>query len=327
MNDRTRRVQVGLVVAFAALGEAEEAAVETAWRCAAEMVSAWQPAFAAYGLDPIPAHGNGADLIVYLGESSRFEAVAGAAARNVPIMLVKSTVETLLQRPAGMARRYRMSTGVDGIAEALASVAPTAPTVDWRTLPWPESVKDLLKLDPDEGRYVTNSIAGFRTAAERRGIRWMEALPADDAPFSVFLTMHDPTAALLADAALQRWPGCAILAADGMVAMQAPDGEPWPTRLMRVRHWSPAVDSASNRRYREALGGGELPDFDSPGMLFGTLNYLDGVFAAGADAGRLEEFGMHEGPLGPMRMTPSGRPEPERLIVFQGPEMSVVSID
>jgi hypothetical protein len=317
------RVWVGLVVTFAAITKAEEHAVKIAWDCAARGATAWMPAFATFGLEPLAADARGADLIVYLGESSRFQSVLGDATQNVPVVLVKSTIEELLDRPVGAAMRYRMCTGVNGIAQALAAVAPRVPTVDWQTLPWPAAAAHLM-LDEAERRYVTRSMNAFREAAQARGIPWVDHLKGDQ-PFSVFLTMHDPLAARLADAALKTWPECTVLAADGMSAMHAPDGASWSERLVRVRHWSPHSRSASNRLFR-ATAGEPLPDLDSPGMVFGTLCFLDGVFAAGAAPGRLEDAGQQTGPLGPMRMTASGHPEPERIIVFQGSKMRVVTI-
>ncbi len=320
-----RRVRIGLSVVFAGLTPTDKRAVRGAWNCAVRTATAWRPAFATFGLDPLPEDAHGADLIVYLGESSRFEAVAGQASRNTPVVLVKSTVEELLDRPAGAAMRYRMCTGVEGIAQALATVAPRAPTVNWQNLPWPSSVHHLTKLEPGEERYVATSVDAFRRAAEARGLCWIESLPDREQPFSVFLTMHDPAAAHLAEAALNQWPHCTVLAADGMSATTTPEGKPWPARLARVRHWSPRSRSASNRAFRAALGK-PLPDLDSPGMVFGTLYFLNRAFAAGATPECLAEAGTHPGPLGRLRMTASGHPEPERIIVFQGSQLTVVNI-
>jgi hypothetical protein len=61
-------------------------------------------------------------------------------------------------------------------------------------------------------------------------------------------------------------------------------------------------------------------------MLFGAMRFLEGAFAAGALPTELHLAGTFPGPLGPMRMTPSGRPEPERLVVFRGGDMKVVTI-
>jgi hypothetical protein len=124
----TRRTRIGVAVTFAALGDVERQAVEEALRCAVSSAGNWELVFANYGLTPIAGAMPGVDLLVYLGESSRFESVAGALAQRVPVVFIKSTVESLLDRPAGSAMRYRMSTGVLGIAQALAQAAPLAPT-------------------------------------------------------------------------------------------------------------------------------------------------------------------------------------------------------
>lgn len=319
--------RVGLAVVFASLGEPERQAVELAWQTACRKARNWQPAFIQYGIEPLKASPDDVDILVYLGESSRFDTVAGELTKRVPVVLVKSTVEELMNVPAGSARRYRMSTGVDGIGGALAHVAPAAPSVDWASLPWPDDVRPLLHLDEAEGRYVQKSIEAFRHTAARRGIPWQSGLPADGQPFSVFLTMHDPAAAKLAETALELWPQCTVLTADGMVSTSAPSGRPWPERMLRVRHWSPAAESMANRIFHEALDGADLPDFDSPGMTFGTLVFLDYALGAGALPAALEQAGDQPGPLGAMRMLSTGKCRPERLIVFRGAERMVVEID
>jgi hypothetical protein len=303
----------------------ERQAVEEALRCACQAAANWELAFVNYGLTPIPADKPDVDLLVYLGESSRFESVAGGLAQRVPVVFIKSTVENLLDRPMGSAPRYRMSTGVLGIAQALAQAAPLAPTVDWTSLPWPDELSRLVHLDPGEQGYVDISLGTFRAAAEQRGIHWVRGLPADGHAFSVFLTMHDPAAALLAHYALSHWPQCTVIAADGMSSTTAPDGSSWPERLIRVRHWTALSRSASNQRYR-ALLGQALPDIDSPGMLFGTLFFLDALLGKGANPALLETAGTALGPLGLLRMTASGHPDPERVILFSGRKWSVSKI-
>lgn len=318
--------RVGLAVVFAALNEAEHAAVDLAWSAAGQLARHWQPAFIQYGIQPLKAEPEDVDLLVYLGESSRFDRVAGELASRVPVVLIKSTVEELMEYPAGSAMRYRMSTGVNGIASGLAQAAPLAPSVDWTTLPWPDPLKVHLHLDEAEERYVQKSLHAFQVAVKKRGISWVTGLPAGNIPFSVFLTMHDPAAATLAQAALQLWPQATVLAADGMVSTCAPDGTPWPERLIRVRHWSADAHSESNRVFTQCLHGSALPDFDSPGMTFGALFFLEQAFNAGADPSRLDLAGEHPGPLGPMRFNEHGKSVPERLIVFRGDQHSVLTI-
>ncbi|MDZ7295569.1 MAG: hypothetical protein ONB14_09140 [candidate division KSB1 bacterium] len=320
------RVRVGLVVAFANISEGERHAAEVAWECAVACAGHWKPAFVAYGLDSVTERAREADIVVYLGESSRFERVAGEASRHVPVVFVKSTVERLLERPEGYAPRYRMCTGVNGIARALASMAPPGPSVEWTTLPWPEDVVRWTHLDQAEASYVQASVDAFREAAEARGIPWSAGLPPQGEPFSVFLTMHDPGAAILANTALRLWSHCTVLAADGMVSTSAPDGTPWPPRVLRVRHWVASVESESNRAFRQQMRSDPIPDYDSAGMLFGTLYFLDHAFAAGASPCSLEEAGEQPGPLGTLRMTPSGKPDPERVIVLAGEEAHVVEV-
>jgi len=321
------RVQVGLVVAFASLTHDEQRAVQRVYHCTATTATCWESAFEAFGLKPIAGDRRGADILIYLGESSRFEEVAGKGTRRIPVIFVKSTVEKLLDHAPGVAPRYRMCAGVKAIAHALASAAPLAPTVDWKTLSWPESAASLTRLDEAEHAFVDTSIRAFRRAASDRGIRWITALPPGRQVFSVLLMMHDPAAAMLADIALRRWPQCTVLAGDGMVATRAPDGARWPSRLIRVRHWSPRIHSTSNRLFREAMGDEPLPDFDSSGMLFGTMCFLDSALAGGAVPARLEVAGAHPGPLGPMCMTPSGRPQPQRLVVVRGQRVRVLTIE
>lgn len=318
--------RVGLAVVFAALGKEEEAAVRAIWEAAGRLEKSWQPAFAIYGIDPLPVDPGEVDILVYLGESSRFERVAGKLSAQVPVVFVKSTVEELMDWPAGSARRYRMSTGVDGIARALAQAAPPVPSVAWTALPWPEALHPHLHLDEAEARYVGKSLDAFRRAVEERGQAWLDHLPADGQPFSVFLTMHDPAAAHLAEAALTLWPQATVLTADGMVSVTSPSGDPWPERLVRVRHWSPQVPSQSNQILRQALDCAALPDFDSPGMTFGTLVFLDHAFQAGADPAHLDDAGVQPGPDGLMRMTASGKSDPERLILFKGDRMEVAEV-
>ncbi len=319
-----RRFKIGVAVTFAVLSQVERQAVEDSLRCACAVAENWDLAFVNYGLNPIQADAR-ADLLVYLGESSRFDSVAGQLAQNVPVVFVKSTVEDLLARPPASAMRYRMSTGVLGIAQALAGAAPLLPSVDWTSLPWPEDLQQRLHLDPAEQGYVNISIDTFRQAAAMRGIEWQQGLPSDDQAFSVFLTMHDPAAACLADYALRAWPQCTVIAADGMSSTTAPDGSAWPDRLIRVRHWTALSRSETNLIYRSALGA-PLPDIDSPGMLFGTLHLLDALLGAGASPDALENGGRKPGPLGPMRMTSSGHPDPERVIIFRGSKWSVFKI-
>lgn len=320
------RIQLGLVVAFANLGEGEWQAAKVAWECALGCAQHWRPAFASFGLNSIANLARAADALVYLGESSRFQRVAGEASRHVPVVFVKSTVEGLLDRPKGYAPRYRMCTGVNGIARALAAMAPPGPSVHWTTLPWPEDVAHWTHLDDAEASYVRASVDAFQEAAEARGIPWVSGLPPQGQPFSVFLTMHDPGAAILADTALRLWSRCTVLAADGMVSTSAPDGTPWPPRILRVRHWVGSVDSESNRAFRDQMCGEPAPDFDSAGMLFGTLYFLDRAFGTGAPPTALEAAGTQAGPLGPMQMTPSGRPAPERVIVLAGGQAHVVEV-
>jgi hypothetical protein len=312
-------------VTFAALGDVERQAVEEALRCAVSSAGNWELVFANYGLTPIAGAMPGVDLLVYLGESSRFESVAGALAQRVPVVFIKSTVESLLDRPAGSAMRYRMSTGVLGIAQALAQAAPLAPTVDWTSLPWPAELAGLVHLDPGEQGYVDISLGTFRQAAARRGITWTSGLPVNGKAFSVFLTMHDPAAARLADYALRTWAQCTVIAADGMSSTAAPDGRPWPERLVRMRHWTAFSRSASNERFRDLLGQ-PLPDIDSPGMLFGTLFFLDTLLGTGADPACLEAAGRALGPLGLLRLTATGQPDPERVILLRGRKWSVSKI-
>lgn len=318
--------RVGLVVAFANLSEGERHAAEVAWDCAAASARHWRPAFAAFGLASVAEHAWAADVLVYLGESSRFQAVAAEASRHVPVVFVKSTVESLLERPRGYAPRYRMCTGVDGIARALASVSPPVPSVDWTTLPWPEPVLRWTHLDNAEAGYVKASLNAFRKAVEARGLPWLTTPPPGGQPFSVFLTMHDPGAAILADTALRLWPQCTVLAADGMVSTCAPDGSPWPARLLRVRHWVGSVESESNQAFRQQMRGNPIPDFDSAGMLFGTLYFLDHAFGAGAFASALEAAGNQPGPLGRTKMRASGRPQPERIVILSGERAEIVEI-
>lgn len=317
-----RKARIGLVVAFAALSPQEDAAVHLTWAAAHAAARHWEPAGLWSGLEPLPAAAESADLLVYLGESSRFSQVAGTAAAQVPVVLVKSTVEALLERPFGAAPRYRMCTGVDGIAQALAKVAPEVPSVDWQGVPWTQPVH----LDDAEAGYVANSAAAFKKAMLGRGLPWLEGIPAGGAPFSVFLTMHDPSAANLAAFALHKWQQCTVLAADGMVATSMPNGEPWPDRLLRVRHWTMQVPSDANQAFTGALNGQTAPDFDSAGMVFGTMNYLDAVCGSGGSLARLEDAGRWAGPLGLMAMTASGRPDPERIVVWRGAHPEVVEI-
>jgi hypothetical protein len=321
----TDRIQVGLVVAFADLGETEHEAVETTWDSAEASAEHWRPTGFAYGLEPIGDEMVESDILVYLGESSRFLNVVRPALKSTPTLLVKSTVDELLARAPEDAPRYRMCTSVKGIASTLASLAPRVPSVAWDALPWPDSVRHYLDLDSGERSFVETSVAAFREAAERRGIPWRTSKPEEGDRFSIFLTMHDPAAARLADTALTRWPECTVLAADGMVSTTRPNGEPWPERVARVRHWSPNIASVSNRAFSEALGG-DLPDFDSAGMLFGALFFLDRCLAAGAAPAGLERAGERPGPLGLMELTASGRPEPERIVVFRGETARVVVV-
>ena len=320
-------VQVGLVVAFASLTHDEQRAVERAWSNAAMIATRWEPAFESFGLRPVAADTRGADILIYLGESSRFEEVAGKAAQRVPIIFVKSTVEELLHHLPDAPPRYRMCAGVQGIAQTLASIAPLAPTVDWKTLPWPGSVAGLTELDEAEDAFVYTSIRTFREAARQRDIRWVTGLPSGEQAFSLFLPMHDPVAARLANIALRHWPQCTVLAGDGMVATCTPEGARWPSRLTRVRHWSPRINSPSNRLFRKAMGNEPLPDFDSSGMLFGTMCFLDSALLGGAMPKRLEAAGRHPGPLGLMGMRPSGRPHPQRLVVVRGQRIKVLTIE
>jgi hypothetical protein len=319
-----RRLDIGLSVALAALTGEERRGIEAAWRYAVGNARAWKPAFAAFGVTPLSAALPAPDILVYLGESSRFDAVAGTLARQVPVVFVKSTVEELLNRAPGAPPRYRMSTGVNGIAAALAAAAPRAPTVDWTSLPWPRDCASFLHLETAEARYVDTSVAAFREAAAARGMPWRTA-PPGGRPFSVFLTMHDPAAVTLATEASRRWPRCTVLAADGMVSTRTASGGSWPPQVVRVRHWSPRLRSRSNRVFRAAHGV-TLPDYDSAGMLFGALLFLDSALQAGTPPDRLEDGGRHPGPLGPMRMTPSGRPQPERLVLFQGARARTVDV-
>jgi hypothetical protein len=318
--------RIGLVVAFARLARAERDAIELAWDAATSSLRRWKPGFVHVGTRAVPADSPRADLIVYLGESSRFRDVAGAAARSTPVMLVKSTVEELLVRPPDTPPRYRMCTGVNGIGHALAAAVPRVPSVDWTTLPWPRALAPWTTLGAAEQSYVETSVAAFRAAAARRGIPWRTGPPARRQPFSVFLTMHDPAAATLAEAALELWPQCTVLTADGMVATHAPSGRPWPSRVLRVRHWSPHSRSRTCRLFRAALAGRRVPDFDSAGMLFGTLVFLDFAFGTGAESSCLQGAGARSGPLGLMRLTAAGRPQPERLVVFRGEEPRVVTV-
>jgi hypothetical protein len=176
-----------------------------------------------------------------------------------------------------------------------------------------------------EQRYMEKSLTAFRIATNRRNISWQKGLPKTG-PFSVFLTMHDPLAALLADTALKLWPQCTPIAADGMSSICSPEGESWPERLIRVRHWTAHSHSTSNLLYRQISGGQSIPDFDSPGMLFGTLNFIDKAASAGFGSEELENAGRHPGPLGLIRMMPSGQPNPERVIIFHGQKWSVVPV-
>jgi len=313
------------VVAFAALGETERKAIQIAWTCAMAIARHWQPAFVAYGLDSVTRQAQNADLLVYLGESSRFAGVAGEASREVPVLLIKSTVEELLTPGPGFAPRTRVCTGVKGIAQALAQVAPAVPSVDWKSLPWPEAVSGSLEPDPAECSYVAISSEAFRQAVENRGIAWLSGLPAGGGPFTLFLTMHDPAAATLADTALRCWPQCTVLASDGMVSMHAPGGTPWPDRLLRVRHWSARSRSSANLLFRQTLSA-PLPDYDSAGMLFGAMGLLDGAFAKGMPPTALHLAGRQPGPLGLTQLTASGHPEPERIVVFCGKSMQVVTL-
>jgi len=317
--------RVGLVVAFAALGEAERQSVVTAWDCAAKLAGYWTPEFLALGLDPISARAADVDVLVYLGESSRFDGVVGEASRELPIVLVKSTVDELLKHAAGTPPRYRMCAGISGISRALASTAPDAPTLDWKAIPWPSSVASLTLLEKAEQSYVNISVESFREAAEDRGRPWQTSLPDHGGAFSVFLTMHDPAAAILAHTALTLWPQCTVLAADGMVSERAPDGQNWPARLVRVRHWSPQIKSASNLNFRKAMGRTPLSDFDSAGMVFGTMHFLDRAFSGGADPSGLHLAGRHTGPLGLMQFTASGRPYPETLVILRGGQLKIVA--
>jgi len=324
-----RKARVGLAVAFAALGDTERNAIEVAWRCSVAVATEWEPSFVAFGLEPVTSQARAADILVYLGESSRFAAVAAEAAAQLPVVFIKSTVEELLEHAPDAPPRYRMCTGVKGIARALAQVAPGSTVADWEALPWPESVASLTHLGAAERSYVDASVAAFREAAVERKLRWEADLPVEQTPgqpFAVFLTMHDPAASILAATALRLWPQCTVLAADGMVATRSPSGEPWPERLLRVRHWSSRSRSESNRLFRQAMHHKGVPDFDSAGMLFGTMRFLEGAFAAGARPADLHLAGRHPGPLGPMSMTSSGRPHPERLVVFQGERIQVVRI-
>ncbi len=310
------RRRVGLAVVFASLGDVERRAIHEAWRAARSLATSWRPAFARYTVEPLdPRAADRADLLVYLGESSRFGAVAGRFAERRPIVLVKSTMEELMGRTQGAPPRYRMCAGVDGIARLLAESAPSCPTVNWTSLPWPPEIAATARLDPAEGRYVEASLGAFREAARGRKIRWREGLPPGRQPFSVFLTMHDPLASRLAAAALESWPQCTVLTADGMVSERAPDGAPWPARLYRVRHWSPRARSLANRMFRSVVRGGELPAFDTAGLLFGTLAWLDAAFATGAAPDALDRVRSGPGPLGRLRFAADGRPVPERLLV------------
>jgi hypothetical protein len=325
VNNRTAP-RIGLAVVFAALGKEEEASVVDMWAAAEKKEKSWLPAFCEFTIDPLKTSAADLDVLVYLGESSRFERVAGKLSEQVPVVFVKSTVEELMELPQGYARRYRMSTGVNGIARALAAATPLAPSADWTTLPWPQKLLPHTHLDEAEGRYVNKSLGAFKQAVEARGAAWLSGLPAGQEPFSVFLTMHDPAAALLAEAALELWPQCTVITADGMVSMVSPAGKPWSERLIRVRHWSPQVPSRSNQLFSQALNGNALPDFDSPGMTFGTLVFLDHAFKAGTDSHHLDAAGKQPGPNGDMQMTASGMSDPERLILFRGDRMEIVEI-
>ena len=74
-------------------------------------------------------------------------------------------------------------------------------------------------------------------------------------------------------------------------------------------------------------GSGSQQRLTRTGMVFGTLHFLDQALAEGGDLGHLELAGIHQGPLGLMQMQASGRPDPERLILFRGQEMTVSTIE
>lgn len=318
--------RVGLAVVFAALGEAEEASIKLMWQAATAAPRHWQPAFIQFGIDPLPYQPQDLDILVYLGESSRFERVAGELSKCVPIVFVKSTVEELMTWPLDSARRYRMSTGVDGIGRALAAAAPAAPSVNWTKLPWPAELAHHTHMDAAEAAYVEKSLGAFRKMIEARGQQWLETLPEGDQPFSIFLTMHDPAAAELAEAALKTWPQCTVITADGMTSMRQPSGEAWPKRQIRVRHWSPQVRSRSNELFSEAVKNQPLPDFDSPGMTYGALTFLDHAFGNGVTPEGLDSAGLQPGPTGEMRFGENGKCMPERLIIFHGEEMTIMEV-
>lgn len=319
-------MRVGLAVVFAALGDEEGAAIRQAWNAAAAEATAWRPAFSAFGVRRLsPAAPP--DLLVYLGESSRFEGTAGRLARRGPVLLIKSTLPHLLRRPAATApRRYRMCTDVAGIATALALAAPRVPTVDWTTLPWPGALGAVTELEEAEARYAAASIGAFRRAAWQRGIAWRRGLPPARRRFSVFLTMHDPLAARLASAALRAWPQCTVIAADGMVAARQPDGRAWPERLIRVRHWSARLRTRAASTSSRAGQIAGIPDFDSAGMLIGALRAVDAAVARGFAASELHRAGSLPGPLGPFQFTRAGRPRPERVVIVRGAVPRVVEI-
>ena len=67
--------------------------------------------------------------------------------------------------------------------------------------------------------------------------------------------------------------------------------------------------------FRSAIGGAKLPDFDTAGLLFGTLAWLDSAFSRGVAPDALERAPAGPGPLGSLRFAADGKPRPERLIV------------
>ena len=313
---------MALVVSFSALGQAEASSIAGVIAGMQGMLTDAVIEKVYFTIDEITDL-DGVDLVVYLGESSRFETTLGENRSRVPVVFVKSTMDHLMKREASDAPRYRMCMGVADIVTALARIAPLKACVDPADLDWGPAAGHITGMDAAERFFVSESIAAFRETYESLGGRWAREVP-ENGEFLVFLPMHDPAASALAEIAIEKWPGCTVLAGDGMTQMTMAEGEPWPANVMRVRHWSAGFDSPCNRRLMElaeAEGIAQCIDFDSCGMLFGAVMAAEQAYVQnGRDLARTP----FDGPLGEACFGSGGEIEPGRLVAMKGEELSVV---
>lgn len=260
------------------------------------------------------------DVIIYLGESSRYHTIIQAYEHVIPSVLVKSTMNHLLSESASKTPKYRMCATLTELIRGLVKNNEMSQYVDFRIMDWGEMTDDISAMDNAEKTFVDNSLDTLQAIILENSLTWLTQVPNND--FCLFLPMHEPLVSRMAAYAIGKWPRAHVFSGDGMTSTHRPNGESWGPRLKFIRHWSSQLNTPDVKKI-EPFCQSPIPDSDSLGLLFNTILSIDSL--ACYDLKKLNGH-WFQGPFVQSRFNDNGEITPKKAVVIHQENARLVSI-